>query len=202
MITFTNLTGLASIVILIAVIATLIFRLLRIPQPYLTVLIGVVTVILCIPLAMNGLPPVAYLRGIIGDLSITSVILLTVSLLKYLFDWRFFNEEKRWLLQSVIAITAVVFYPLALGMGYFDPYRLGFGNIYFLITLFVIAIAACYKRYSLLAICIALAVLAWSVGWYESTNLWNYLLDPFVAAYAIGAVIWRCGGMLLKLRRG
>jgi hypothetical protein len=39
-------------------------------------------------------------------------------------------------------------------------------------------------RYSaFLAICIALGVAAWSVGWYESTNLCDYLLDPWLAIY-------------------
>jgi hypothetical protein len=27
------------------------------------------------------------------------------------------------------------------------------------------------------------------VGWYESTNLWDYLLDPFVAGYAFVVVV-------------
>jgi len=32
---------------------------------------------------------------------------------------------------------------------------------------------------------IALAVLAWSTEWYESRNLWDYLLDPMLFIYAI-----------------
>jgi len=36
-----------------------------------------------------------------------------------------------------------------------------------------------------LALSIALAVAAWSFGWYESTNLWDYLLDPWLAIYAL-----------------
>jgi hypothetical protein len=41
-------------------------------------------------------------------------------------------------------------------------------------------------RYStFFALCIALAVVAWSAGWYESPNIWDYLLDPWLAIYAI-----------------
>ena len=41
-------------------------------------------------------------------------------------------------------------------------------------------------RYStFFALCIALAVAAWSAGWYESPNLWDYLLDPWLAIYAM-----------------
>lgn len=195
MTTFTNFTGLAGIVLLIAAFAMTIFRAVRLPQRWRAILTLAVAIAVSIP--FGALPAAAYLRGIVGDLSVTSIILLAVWLGNSLFDWRLFNEYKKWLPQSVIAITAVIFYPLALGIGYFDPYRLGFGNIWFLGALFLLTIAAYFQRYFLLAFCIALAVLAWSVGWYESTNLWNYLLDPFVAIYAIGALVGR-GGRMLK----
>ena len=32
---------------------------------------------------------------------------------------------------------------------------------------------------------VSLAVIAWSIHWHESTNLWDYLLDPFLAVWAI-----------------
>ena len=32
---------------------------------------------------------------------------------------------------------------------------------------------------------ISLAVIAWSIHWHESNNLWDYLLDPFLAIWAI-----------------
>ena len=44
-----------------------------------------------------------------------------------------------------------------------------------------------------------LAVLAWAAGWYESGNLWDYLIDPMVAGYAVFALLnsiawlWRLG---------
>jgi len=30
-----------------------------------------------------------------------------------------------------------------------------------------------------------LGILAWAGGYYESSNLWDYLLDPWLATYAI-----------------
>jgi hypothetical protein len=198
MITFTNLTGLASIVILIATTAMLLFWLMRIPQPYLTLLTFVVAVIVCIPIPLGGLPPAAYLRGIMGDLSITSQVLLALTLLKFLAGWQPFQKRERTFLGSIIVLGALVLYPLALGIGYTDPYRLGFGNVWFLAALFFIAFIAYLKQLPLIALCIALAVLAWSVGWNEANNLWNYLLDPFVAVYAVGALI---NGGLRQIRK-
>ena len=37
----------------------------------------------------------------------------------------------------------------------------------------------------------ALAVLAYAVGWYESNNLWDYLVDPLVAIYSLSALVVR-----------
>ena len=41
----------------------------------------------------------------------------------------------------------------------------------------------------MIALCIALATLAWAAGWYESDNLWDYLIDPFVSVYALASLI-------------
>ena len=100
----------------------------------------------------------------------------------------------------LIVITALVLYPLALGISSFDPYRLGFGNLWFIVGLLIVALAAWFQQYTLIALSISLAVLAWSVGWYESNNLWNYLIDPWVSIYAIFALLKRGVGRLAGLR--
>jgi hypothetical protein len=41
------------------------------------------------------------------------------------------------------------------------------------------------------ALGLSLAVLAWALGLYESRNLWDYLVDPLVAAWGIGALLLR-----------
>ncbi|MEO8342610.1 MAG: hypothetical protein ABI536_02225, partial [Gallionella sp.] len=89
-----------------------------------------------------------------------------------------------------------------LGVGAYDPYRLGYSNAQFVAALLVLALAAWFWKFILVSLCIALATLAWTVGWYESDNLWDYLLDPFVSIYAL-TTITICGvKALLKLQRG
>ena len=136
---------------------------------------------------MAGMPAAAYLRGVIGDLSTTSMLLLLLGLLPGKRDWNIPPERNK--LLGLIACTAVVFYPLALGWGGFDPYRLGYGNAWFLGVLLGVALLAVWSRLPTLACAIALAVLAWSAGWYESTNIWDYLLDPLVSTYAMVALM-------------
>jgi hypothetical protein len=36
---------------------------------------------------------------------------------------------------------------------------------------------------------IAIAIIAWAAHWNESANLWDYLLDPFLAIWALLALI-------------
>jgi hypothetical protein len=77
---------------------------------------------------------------------------------------------------------------MALGAGAYDPYRLGYGNPQFVAVLLLLALAAWFWKFSLIVLCISFATLAWAAGWYESSNLWDYLLDPFVAIYALCAI--------------
>jgi hypothetical protein len=131
-------------------------------------------------LPVDGLPLAAYLRGMVGDLSITTLLLA----------WALFRSAKAdpvWprACEWCLAATAAVFYPLALGVGPFDPYRWGYGEPQFLSVLLALAVFAHGQRLPLLAPAISLAILAWAGGFYESTNLWDYLLDPLAASYAL-----------------
>jgi len=44
---------------------------------------------------------------------------------------------------------------------------------------------------------IAIAIIAWSAHWHESANLWDYLLDPFLAIWAICT----CIGVMYRSKR-
>ncbi|MBI3479401.1 MAG: hypothetical protein HY016_03455 [Nitrosomonadales bacterium] len=125
-----------------------------------------------------------YVRGATGDLSITTLVLVWVAL----FRPPAFQAGHRFAPLLLIAAAALFLYPLALGIGMFDPYRLGYGELPLLATLLFVALYAWFWSHTLIALCIALAMLAWAVGWYESANLWDYLLDPFVSVYALAAL--------------
>ena len=140
---------------------------------------------------IGGLPASGYVRGIVGDPSITTVLLLLHGLLRPVLGWAAIDARSRLALQVLVAAGGLVLYPLALGLGPFDPYRLGYANPWFLGGLLALAVAAGLRRLTLVAGCLALAVLAWAVGLYESRNLWDYLVDPLVAAWGLGALLLR-----------
>jgi hypothetical protein len=197
---FTDLTGLASIASATAATVLLSPVIAKLAKPRLAWLLAAVFVLMLIP--VGEMPFAAYVRGMIGDLSITTLILLWCALLRPWCGCVMAEPKHRFVLLALIALAAFALYPMALGAGAFDPYRLGYGNPQFIIVLLLLALVAWFRKYSLIALCIALAILAWAIGWYESGNLWDYLLDPFVAIYAMTAII--SGGVKtwLKWQRG
>jgi len=136
------------------------------------------------------LPLVAYVRGVIGDLSIVTMLLLWTSLLPG-------RKPTPLAFKLAIACIAVVFYPLALGFGMIDPYGWGYGSILFLIAVLLFALGCGLANWSKGVWMIAIAILAWAAHWHESANLWDYLLDPFLAIWGLMTVF----GVLYRRRR-
>lgn len=187
MMAWTDVTGLAGMAFALAVLIVPLAAARvtgRAVLPYVAV---------CMVLALSpfdGLSVAGYLRGFFGDLSIASLLLLALALQRRVSGGHDEAAGRLGLL-ALIALAALALYPFALGIGLFDPYRLGFGHLGFLAGLFVIALLAWARQQALIGLYLALAVLAWAIGWGESSNLWDYLLDPWVAIYATGALLRR-----------
>ncbi|MDO8262991.1 MAG: hypothetical protein Q7T21_07175 [Gallionella sp.] len=196
---FTDLTGLASVASALAASLLLLPWTKRLANRHRAWATAAVFVIALIP--FNGLPLAANVRGATGDLSITTLALLWCALLRPWSGCGELDSRHRLALLALIALAAVALYPMALGFGAFDPYRLGYGNWLFVAMLMLAALAAWFWKYYLIALCIALAALAWAAGWYESVNLWDYLLDPFVAIYALSVLMIHAVKTLVKPQR-
>ncbi len=153
---------------------------------FLVLLIGN---ILFWPLGMN-LPMVAYVRGFTGDLSVVATLLLWSSLLPA-------SKTVPIVFKSAMAIISVCFYPFALGLGMVDPYTWGYGSTAFLVAVLLFALVCGLVNWTKGVWIIAVGILAWSVHWHESANLWDYLLDPFLAIWAI----YDCIGMIYRRKK-
>ena len=195
---FTDLTGLIGTASVISSAALLLPSVKRLAKPRLAMLLGAIFIYALLPI--NGLSLAAYLRGGIGDVSIITLLLLWSALAKPWLSYAIPDNKNRFALFSLIAIVALALYPMALGIGAYDPYRLGYSDAPFVTGVLLIALVAWYWKIYWVTLCIACATLAWAMGWYESNNLWDYLLDPFVASYALVVVSQGIEG-LLKLRQ-
>ncbi len=127
------------------------------------------------------LPLSAYVRGVIGDLSIVTTLLLWTSLLSV-------KKFTPLVFKFAVACIAITFYPLALGLGMIDPYAWGYGSTLFFIAVLLFAAVCGLANWNKGVWIIAIAILAWAAHWHESANLWDYLLDPFLAVWALIAV--------------
>jgi hypothetical protein len=78
-----------------------------------------------------------------------------------------------------------MFYPLALGLGMLDPYTWGYGSLGFLISVVLFALVCGLLGWTKGVWIFAIAIIAWAGHWHESTNLWDYVLDPLLAFWAL-----------------
>lgn len=142
-------------------------------------------VVLWCPAGAAHLPLVAYIRGISSDLSITLVALACLGLCYRLLGLRAVGQRKRMAVNGAVAGAAVFLYPLALGWGDWDAYRAGWGAPGMWVALLAVSLFCWVKGLRLLPMLVAVALLAWRFGVLESTNLWDYLIDPWLATAAL-----------------
>ena len=146
-------------------------------------------ILLLIPMFGAGLPVAAFFRGIGGDLSITLLVLSSWSLSHRLFDMAAMPKREFNALMVTLATAALILYPTALGLGNWDGYQLGWGSWWFLSVLLGLCLASIGLGLRVLPAMVALAMLAWTLGVLESGNLWDYLMDPWLSAFAAGHVV-------------
>lgn len=193
MMSFTDWTGMSGLALVWLLLALRLPVAARLSNPKRALFVAATYCVVMLP--VFGLSLAGFLRGMVGDLSLTSVLLLGAALFTRLrllaggaadTVW---DARDRFGLLVFLSATALLLYPFALGVGILDPYRSGFASVAFIVVLALLSLWAMRRNLTLLPLAIALAVLGWSLGWYESTNLWDYLIDAPLAMYAISATL-------------
>jgi hypothetical protein len=133
----------------------------------------------------GDLSAAAYVRGVTGDLSMTTLVLAGAACVAQLTGRTVIEPGDLRALFWLVASAAAFLYPFALGWTQFDPYALGYGSIIFVTALLLVTLAAWHFRRNVIVLIVIAAALAYCVGAYESRNLWDYLIDPLVALYAL-----------------
>ena len=154
--------------------------------------------LLWLPVGAAQLPVLAYVRGISSDPSITLLVLACLGLRQHLFGYPGLEQREYKALLAVLAVAALFLYPLALGWGDWDAYRPGWGSFGMLLALLVLSLLCWVQGLRLLPLAVALALLAWTAGLLESANLWDYLIDPWLA---IAALMYGVYGALLGMQK-
>ncbi|MFT5575657.1 MAG: hypothetical protein ACI89D_001175 [Bermanella sp.] len=139
-------------------------------------------VLVCIPVA--GIAPIYFLRAAFGDFSITATLLLAV--LAFC-NVRSSKVPRRdiFCLAAILAPLALWFYPLSLGITLHDPYQLGYNATVLSIVLLAAGLLAWLRAYFVVVAILSLDLLAYHFEVLESNNLWDYLIDPCLAIFAL-----------------
>lgn len=148
---------------------------------------GIVAVLLALGLFLPvyGLSIAQWLRSVVGDLSVLTLVIFLNILAQRLFNHKLLAPAARNGLLLGVALVGVVFYPLALGVSVFDPYQLGYSPLLMSVLLCLASIVAWMKSKRDLAIILLLPLIAYNFHLLESANLWDYLVDPVLLIYAL-----------------
>lgn len=141
--------------------------------------------LLWLPVGAAQIPVLAFVRGVSADLSTTLVALACLGLGRRLFGLPAMARRETMALFAALAVAAAVLYPTALGWGDRDAYRPGWGSLGMLGVLLMLSLASWVSGLRLLPALVGLGLLAWTLGLMDSGNLWDYLIDPWLAVMAV-----------------
>jgi len=136
---------------------------------------------------IQGISLAGLVRAHTGDLSVTSVVLLLLGL-----GGALGVSERRAVSVCVVGLAAFL-YPMALGIGRFDPYRLGYEPRILLGGLALVVAWSLMRGTRALMVGLVGAVAGFGLGVHESVNLWDYVIDPWLTIWAL-VQLWRGGG--------
>ena len=149
-------------------------------------------------LPIKGVTLAGYLRSLIGDVSITTLVLVFLTCISRIADRALYKQSSFLALMVVVATGGVFLYPFALGLTSFDSYSLGYNSMGFAVLLFCAALAAWYFGFYLVQICVILTASGFLLGICESRNMWDYLIDPLIVTYAL---FWLPATIIRKMRK-
>ena len=137
---------------------------------------------------VQGISLALQLRTYVGDLSVASLVLIGWATLSR-FGIPPAGAHDRLASLALFAGLAVLLYPAALGLSYADPSQLGFEPRPMLLVLGLLCAVLILQRSWLGALALVLATLAFALRLGASENYWDYLIDPYLALYSLGALL-------------
>ncbi len=144
-------------------------------------------ILLSIPVPLTGWNGFAWVRVLEPNPSFTLTALLGIALWERISRKRLFRPADwnvAWIFGTA---SALLLYPMALGLTSLDPYGWGWGPR--IPILVAVAAAMLILRGSRFGILLLLPFAGFLTGLQESTNFWDVVIDPFYAIFSILAVI-------------
>lgn len=128
---------------------------------------------------VGGLPLARWMISFNANFSISLTAILFYKVTEISFGVKLLDKNAL-LTCWVFSLTAgVILYPMALGLGRFDPYQAGWGFSWLFVVVCGVTILLLIMK-NRFAIVLIAAILAHNLRLLESTNFWDYLVDPFM----------------------
>jgi hypothetical protein len=121
-----------------------------------------------------------FLYSVVGPLSLATIVGCAVYIGSHLRLVPALARHDLLYMAVVVAVLGLVLYPASMGLLRWEPYRMGFHGIWLPTALIVIAAAAAAMRSIIVPLWIAASAAAWQSSLFDSTNLWDYVIDPVV----------------------
>ncbi len=137
---------------------------------------------------VGGIPLGRWFTGLCANFSLPLLALIADAISRKAFNLELLGKNGMRTALGFGALIGSVLFPMALGLGTFDPYSLGWNfSALFIITGALTSLLLWLgNRFGLVLLC---AVVAYHLGLLESDNYWDYLVDPvffIISLVAIG----------------
>lgn len=138
---------------------------------------------------VQGIPALYCLRGVLGEFSVTALILALAAFAGRLRGRPLIDPVQRRTILLGLALVAMLFYPTSLGLTRIDPYAWGYFTTPFLLGIGLASFTLLGLRQYWAVLILTCGLGMASLGVLPSANIWDYLLDPALAVYAVLALI-------------
>ena len=146
---------------------------------------------------IKGFSLALWVRGIEANFSIPLLALLAARVVKNEFKVEVL-DSKAYLAGWIFgAASAVALFPFALGLGKVDPYEWGWKFSPLFIAMAAVTSFLIWKQ-NRFGIVLLMTILACHLRLLESSNYWNYLVDP---VYAVVSIVALLNGLVRRLSR-
>lgn len=155
---------------------------------------AIAAVVMVVP--VQGLVIARWVAGLNANFSIPLTVMLALIVWEEIFDRSRFSEREWATAWGFGAIGGLVLYPMALGLGSFDPYEWGWPISPLFLVIGVLTSWLIWRR-NRFGLLLLLAAAAFQLRLLESTNYWDYLLDPIYSLVSLG---WFAGRLATSTR--
>ncbi len=145
----------------------------------------VALVVLLIPI--DRLALARWMPALAANFSVPFAGMLAIAIWEGTTSRRFFSQQD-WMVAWLFGLfSGLVLYPFALGVGPSDPYASGwrFSALFVAVGILCILLIAMRNRFGLLLL---LSIAAQRLRLFESTNYWDYIVDPFYFLVSLPAL--------------